>query len=191
MAGNTRRVRLVAAIVLLASGTHAAVAQDGPVTTRDLIGLTITSDIKMERTVRFEGRLFPNTAHSVTTLRVNGESEIDVKSSNTVRNAAGRIINSENRGRVAALDETYDNPDGKSGIFFEDGKFVQVRSFEQGAFRMIYNFQRKGGALTCSVDSGYARGDSGRGKIIVRGSAGRAEIVSARVSSAKCEIRRS
>jgi hypothetical protein len=190
MAGNTRHVRLAVAIALIASGTHAAVAQDGPVTTRDLVGLTITSDIKMERTVRFEGRLFPNTAHSVTTLRVNGESEIDVKSSNTVRNAAGRIINSENRGRVAALDETYDNPDGKSGIFFEDGKFVQVRSFEQGAFRMIYNFQRKGGVLSCSVDAGYARGDGGRGKIIVRGAAGRAEIVSSRVSAAKCQMNR-
>jgi hypothetical protein len=191
MAGTTRHACLVAAIVLLASGTHAAVAQDGPVTTRDLIGLTITADIRIDRSVRVQGQLFPNVAQSVITLRVRSESEIDARAINTVRNGAGRVIHSDNRGGVSALDEIYNNPDGKSGLFFEDGKFVQVRSFEQGAFRMIYNFQRKGGVLTCSVDAGYARGDGGRGKIIVRGSAGRAEIVSARVSSAKCEIRRS
>jgi hypothetical protein len=191
MAGNRRHVRLAVTIALIASGTHAAVAQDGPVTPRDLVGLTITADIRIDRSVRVQGQLFPNVAQSVITLRVRSESKIDARAINTVRNGAGRVIHSDKRGGVSALDETYDNPDGKSGLFFEDGKFVQVRSFEQGAFRMIYNFQRKGGALTCSIEAGYARGDGGRGKIIVTGNAGRVEIVSARVSSAKCEIRRS
>jgi len=183
--------RLSASTALLVFGAVPAFAQDVPVTTRDLVGFTVTSDVKIDRTVRVQGQRFPNEAHSVTTLRVRSESEIDVRASNTVRNGVGRVIHSDNRGRVAELDETYDNADGKSGLFFEDGKLVQIRSFEQGAFRMIYSFQRRNGALTCSIEAGYARGDSGRGKIIVTGNAGRAEIVSARVSSAKCEIRRS
>jgi hypothetical protein len=182
---RTRASTGVALLLLILLSPENGEAQSEPVSLQDLIGRIVSAEVQFASEIRREGRLLPRSEKLTTTVHVKSDSQVELKTKRTGTNARGAQLDVRDFGGVFNIGE----PGPRGGLIFESGKLILIRLFDEGAYRSVISFNWSNGELACSIEANYARGAAGKGKIIITTTRGKAELVSARVTSTDCHAR--
>jgi len=171
----TPGVRSVLGIaVLIASASSDGGAQEGAtdpksspqaVTLKDLESVRIHAKLVTEMLTQREGRQGPATQETDWQIYMEPEGRVSFSFRPTTRTARGTRAG-QIRATTAKLDEPWYTENGQAVWQFKDGELTFVRSYKDGAIRIIISLKQDGQNLACTATSAYAREQGKRGLVL-------------------------
>jgi hypothetical protein len=188
-------VRICWLVVVVVLGSLAPViAAEEPVTAADLVGSVMRLSVTNDRTMRREGRQYPDKYQTDWTIEFVSDEAIRASFVGTVYGPRGISKTPVETGGLIPLGRSMETPSRGGGTFtwlFESGVLSFVRTYEVGAMKGTFGVSRTDRGFACTATVSWPK-EVGKPSIVMRSFVdnSRVEIITAKQSASSCAITR-
>jgi hypothetical protein len=188
-------VRICWLVVVVVLGSLAPViAAEEPVTAADLVGSVMRLSVTNDRTMRREGRQYPDKYQTDWTIEFVSDEAIRASFVGTVYGPRGISKTPVETGGLIPLGRSMETPSRGGGTFtwlFESGVLSFVRTYEVGDMKGTFGVSRTDRGFACTATVSWPK-EVGKPSIVMRSFVdnSRVEIITAKQSASSCAITR-
>jgi len=193
--GGARMARICLLVVAVALGSSAPViAAEEPVTAADLVGSVMKLSVTNDRTMRREGRQYPDSYQTDWTIEFVSDQTIRASFVGTVHSPRGISKTPVEAGGPIPFGRPIETPSRGGGTFtwlFENGVLSFLRTYEVGAMKGTFAVSRTDRGFACTAAVSWPK-EVGKPSIVMRSFVdnSRVEIIAAKQSASSCAITR-
>jgi hypothetical protein len=180
-------------LFVIALGVSAPSAwAEQPLTAADLIGTVMTLSVTNDRTVRGNGRQYPDKYQTDWTIKFVSEDTIRPAFVGTSYGPRATAKTPVEGGGPIRLGVSIETPSRGGGTFlwrFDAGVLTFLRTYEVGAMKATFAVTRTDAGFACTANVSWAK-ETGMPTIVLRSYVGNSkfEIISAKQSASSCTI---
>jgi hypothetical protein len=163
-----------------------------PLTAADLIGTVMTLSVTNDRTMRRDGRQYPDKYQTDWTIEFVSQDTIRPTFVGTAYGPRSTYKTPVEGGGLIPLGVSKETPSRGGGTFlwrFEAGVLTFLRTYEAGAMKATFAVTRTDAGFTCTANVSWPR-ETGVPTIVMRSFVddSKVEIISAKQSASSCTI---